>query len=890
MRARVRSLWRNLVHRDRVERDLDDEIRGTFQMLVDEKLRAGFTRADARRAAAIELGQIDSVKSEIRDIRAGALVERVALDIRYGARLLRRAPLFTVFAIVSLALGIGATGAIFALFDGIVLRKLPVSEPDRLVVASWGRPGGNYNYSLPYPQFDEIRQRSTTLEGVYAMYPFGRVTVAFRAEPHIAQGIHVTGDYYRTLRLSPALGRLIGPVDDRPGEAVAVLSHRYWQHRFAGQPDVIGATVRLNELPFTVIGVEPAGFSGTEVGRPYDISIPMRARDVVDEGKPLWNEPFATWIYIMARLKPGVTRAAAEEETKALFSQVAVDGARSETQQTVARTNVLRLESGATGSVSSLRRNYERWLRLLLMMLSAVLLLASLNVATLLLSRSDARRREMAIRLALGAGRWRIVGQLVIESMLLAGIAAAFGIGLALWGSRALLRTATPGAEALPIDLAPDTRLIVFTLMAAALTSLLFGLIPALRVTAPRRFMGVRQVGGGRERRLLDRTLVASQVALSLMLLVAAALFVRTLAKLWGQDPGYDRQSVLMFSVDAKLTGKRGDDVRRTYRQILDELQTVPGAVAVTLSAVRPVSDGYYFIDSFRHIGHKTLPERQPVRVAYNSVAPRYFSTLGIPLVSGRDFDDRDTPTSPKVAVVSERLARHFAGSPVGQQLGSGADACEVVGVVKDVRYANVKDTPREVVYFPIFQAPGRSMWYSPTFEIRFTGGAGDILQSARDAVARVDRGLTMFKVNTLERQTEESFARERLLAILTSYFGAFAVLLACVGLYGLLSYGVTQRTAELGLRMALGAQPSAVRWMVIRESAWTVLAGAGVGFVASIAAVRALQSQLFGVIPHDPTAFATATALLLVTTFAAAYLPARRASRVDPLTALRQE
>jgi predicted permease len=432
--------------------------------------------------------------------------------------------------------------------------------------------------------------------------------------------------------------------------------------------------------------------------------------------------------------------------------------------------------------------------------------------------------------------------------------------------------------------------LILFMLCVTAATCLLFGLLPALRATAPYRFVGIRQVGGGRQRRLLDRTLVAAQMALSLILLVAAGLFLRTLGNLWAQDPGYDRHNVLMFSVDPRLAGRTGENIPRTYRLVLDELRTVPGAQAVTMSAVRPVSDNYYFIKSFREIGGKVLTEEQRIRVAFNHVAPGYFATLGIPLVAGRDFDERDSLGAPDVVIISERLARHFEGNPIGQILGSGAAAREVVGVAKDTRYANVKDLPREVVYYPIFQIAPANIFYTPTVEIRYAGSAAGLTQAIRTAVTRVDQGLTPFRVTTLERQTEDSFARERLLALLTSYFGGFAVLLACIGLYGLISYGVTQRTAEMGLRMALGAQPSAVRWLVVRESAWTVIGGAAIGLAGVIGVVRLVQSQLFGVQPNDPAALAGATALLLTMAFAAAYLPARRASRIDPLTALRHE
>jgi predicted permease len=889
---RLRSLWRNLVHRARVEREIDDEVRGAFDLLVAEKTRAGMRPHEARRAATLELGRVDSLKEQVRDVKAGAFVDGCIQDVRYAVRLLRRGPLFAVFAIGSLALGIGATGAIFSLFEGITLRRLNVPDADRLVVPSWGTPGSRYNYSLPYPQFAAISERSTTLDAVCWHYPFGRVAVTVGGEPQSADGVYVSGDYYRTLRLTPALGRLIDRADDRPGQTVAVLNHAYWQRRFGGRTDVIGTTIALNKVPFTIVGVEPSGFSGTEVGRPYDVSIPVQASPALNEGRPPLRGAFTTWLYVLARMKPGVTLAAAEQETRTIFAQVTLDAATGASQfdQRLAREGQLRLEPGARGNWSDLRNGYERWLGLLLMLLGAVLLLASLNVATLLLSRSDARQREIATRLAVGAGRWRIVRQFLTESLVLAVCAGAMGIVLAVWGSKTLLRIAVPAAERVPITIGPDWRLIVFMVGVTAATCLFFGLVPALRATAPRRFVGIRQVGGGRRRRLLDRSLVASQVALSLILLVAAGLFLRTLANLWSQEPGYDRRNVLMFSVDPRLAGRTGEDIPRTYRRVLDELKGVPGAQGVTMSAVRPVSDNYYFVRGFGHIGGRTLTQEQRVRAAFNHVAPGYFATLGIPLLAGREFDERDTRESPKVVIISERMARHFNGNPIGQLIEQGPDAREVVGVARDIRYGSVKDAPREVVYYPIFQLAPKDISYSPTFEIRYAGSAAERLPFIQEAVARAEPGLTMFRVKTLERQTEESFARERLLALLTSYFGGFAVLLACIGLYGLMSYGVTQRTAEMGLRMALGAPPSAVRWLVVRESAWTVIGGAALGLAGVFGVVRLVQSQLFGVQSHDPAALAGATALLLTMAFAAAYLPARRASRIDPLTALRHD
>ena len=887
---RLRSLWRNLVHRDRVDRHLDDEVRATFDLLIDDNINRGMAASDARRAATLALGRRESIREQVRDARAGAQWDGLRQDVRYGIRMMVRSPLFTGFAAASLALGIGATGAIFSLFDNIVLRKLPVPNPDQLVVASFGGANGRFNYSMPYPHFEAIHARNSTLSGIFAIYPFGRVTVSLRGNAEPAEGIYVTGDYYPTLGLVPSLGRLLGPADDRPGEAVAVLNHAYWQRRFGGDAGVLGAIVTLNGLPFTVVGVEPAGFAGTEVGRPYDVSVPMRAIEVLSENRPGWDAAFATWIYMMARLKPGVRLADAERELKVIFDQVSRDAARDANEERLARDNHLRLEPGATGSVSGLRRGYEQWLKFVLVMLAAVLLLASLNVATLLLSRSDARHREIATRLALGAGRWRVIRQFLTESAVLATLAAAAGLALASWGSRVLLRTATPASDRLTVDLPLDWRLTAFTLGMSAATCVVFGLIPAIRATSPGRFVTTRQIGGGRHRRVLDRVLVGSQVALSLVLLIGAALFVRTLGAIWAQEPGYDRSNVLMFSVDAKLAGLKGADVPAAYRRLLDDLQRIPGGASSTLSAVRPVSDSYYFITSFREFGSKTLTQENRVRGAYNVVAPGYFSTLGIPLLAGRDFDGRDTQASPKVAIVSERLARHFDGNPIGQTIGSGPGAREVVGVVKDIRYANVKDAPREVIYFPIFQAEGKDLWYSPTFEVRYGGTVGQMLPAIREAVTRTAPGLTMFRIRTLEAQTQDSLARERLLAMLTGYFGGFAVLLAAIGLYGLLSYGVTLRTAEMGLRMALGAAPRAVRWLIVRDASATVIAGAIAGLAAASGVMRLVRSQLFGVEPNDPLALSAATALLLAMAIAAAYFPARRASRIDPLTALRHE
>jgi predicted permease len=473
--------------------------------------------------------------------------------------------------------------------------------------------------------------------------------------------------------------------------------------------------------------------------------------------------------------------------------------------------------------------------------------------------------------------------------LLLAATGGLAGLALAWWGSGALLRTARPNLTQLPVDLTPNLRLIAFTLGLSALTCLLFGLIPALRSTGG-RMTSVHAIRGRRQRPLIDRALVATQVAVSLVLLVFAGLFLRTMQNLWNQQTGYDRRNVLTFSVDAGLLGRKGPAAADTYRKILDALRTIPQAQSVTASAVRPVDDSAYFVNVVSAIGQHQFPDQQGIRVATNQIAPAYFSTLGVGMLRGREFDSRDDLTAPKTAVISETMARRrFPNQdPIGQQITlSGNDTRTIIGIARDVRHANIKDLPRDVVYRPFFQdaRPG-----PPTFEIRYAGLTADALTAARLTVAATDPNLTPFRIKTLEMQTGESLSREQVLAVLTTYSGGFATLLACIGLYGLMTWSVTQRTSELGLRMALGAPPAAVRWMVLRENLATVLAGVAIGLAASLAATRLVQSQLYALDPHDPATLAVSAALLITLSLAAAYIPAFRASRVDPIRALRHE
>jgi predicted permease len=865
----------------RREDDLDRELRAHLELEAEE---CGGDRRAAQRA----FGNTTWIKEETRYMWGWNSLSTFWQDARYGVRLARRTPLFSVFAVASLALGIGATGAIFSLYEAIVLRPLPVPEADRLVTLSFTVGGNQPNNNMPFPHFAAMRERSTTLSGLFAYTGLGRISVTARGVAQLASGLYATGGYYGTLRLQPALGRLLTEDDDLKGNPVAVLSYAYWQRRFGGSPDVLGMGVAINEVSFTIVGVEPGGYLGPEVGRISDLTVPMRTLERLNGRQP-WNEAFSTWILIVGRLRGSATLAQAQQELNLIYRQVNLDAATNSNTQRIAREANLTVEPAAGGGWSGLRDTYQRWLRLLLMLLGAVLLLASLNVATLLLARAEARRPEIVTRLALGAPRLRVARQLLTESMLLAAAGGAAGLALAWWGSGALLRTARPGLNQMPVDLTPHLRLMAFTLGVSLLTCFLFGLIPALRSTGA-RMASERAVRSRRERRLVDSGLVAAQVAVSFVLLVFAGLFLRTMQNLWKQETGYDRRNVLMFSVDAGLAGRRGAAVGDTYRRILEALQAMPQARSVSASVVRPVDDSAYFVSVVTAIGQQQFPDQQGIRIAHNRIAPKYFSTLGVQMLSGREFDWRDDVNAPKTAVISETMARRrFPNQdPVGQQITlAGNDVRTIVGVAKDMRYGNVKDLPRDVVYRPLFQdaQPG-----APSFEIHYAGTTADAVNAARATLAATDPALTPFRIKTLETQTEESLSREEMLAMLTTYCGGFSVLLACIGLYGLMTYSVAQRTGELGLRMALGAQPGNVRWMVLRENAATVLVGLALGIAAAAGGAKLVETQLYGLKPHDPATLVFSSAVLMAMALGAAYIPAARASRVDPIRALRHE
>jgi predicted permease len=882
-------LWRRLRRRlwatPQDERDLDDEIRFHLSEEVRLRIDRGMDPREADTTARREFGNVVRVKEVARDMARWRSLATLGQDLRFGLRLLRRSKVFAFFSIASLALGIGATTTIFSLLNAIVLRQLPVEDPDRLVALSFSAGHNRPNNYLTYPLFDRLRGAATSIDGLFAWTTRPRVNATIDGKPEIVSTLFASGAYHATLGVQPALGRVLTSADDRPGTANAVvISYNYWRRRFNGSASVVGTPVRLGDHAYTIVGVEARGFTGTNLGSAPEFTLPLHASTHGSSGPQPWDQPTWTWIEVMGRLKRGVAREQAAQELTTIFRGMSADIPA----PAGAPPSSIFLEDGGGGGQSALRFNYERRLRLMMLLLAAAVLLASLNVATLILARAESRRDEVTMRTALGASRGRVVRQMLTESALIAAIGGGLGVLLAWWASQVLLRTAVRDTADIVIDLTPDARVLAFAMATCIITCLFFGLLPALRAT-DRLHIGSRHEVGSRRRRWLERSLVASQTAVSLVLLVFMVLFVRSLNNLWTRDPGYMRSNVMLFSTDAPLAGKKGDEIRRTYRALLDSLQAIPGVRNASMSAVAPVSTTAYWVNGVGRLGSRELTGSERIRAATNLLSPGYFAVMGIPLVAGRDFEPSDDDKAPKVVIVSERLASKFAGHAVGQTIDFGGGA-EVIGVAKDSRYANVKEAPRDVVYAPIFQNVGALNRNAPTFEVRYEGPGEGLRHSIRAAVAEVDPALTVFSLNTLEGYTRESLSQERLMALASSYVGVFALLLAAIGLYGLMAYAVTERTPEIGLRMALGSSPAQIRSMVLKGGAGTVLAGIIVGFGAALWLVRYAQGQIVDLQPMDPASFATATVVVALAAAGAAWLPARRASRIDPIVALRHE
>jgi putative ABC transport system permease protein len=830
-------------------------------------------------------------------------------DLKLALRVFSKAPGFAAIVVLTLALGTGANTAIFSLLDQVLLRLLPVERPDRLVVLS--APGAFQGWSavqsdtvLPVsdPVFQGLRDRTPVFSGVLAHYPTP-LHVSIEGQTDNVSGDMVSGTYFDVLGLRPARGRLFTPEDDRvaSGHPVVVLGNGFFQRRFGGDRGIVGRTISIDDHPMTVIGVAPPGFNGIEVGSVTDVYVPLSMQQEV---QPTWGKRLgdwrSRWLMCMARLKDGVSLAQARAGANVVYKQLVEEDlqhveAPSERVKTLFRQRTLELLPGGRGT-SFLRDQSATPLLVLMGMVGLVLLIACANVASLLLARASARQKEIAVRLALGAGRLRLVRQYLVESVTLSLAGGLVGLLLAVWVGEGLIRALPYEEAARALSPAPDARVGLFTLTLSVLAGVGFGLLPALRASradlAPALKSEATAVVGGGGHFRLRKGLVVSQVALSLLLLIGAGLFARSLMNLRALDPGFRAEHLYTFRVDPDLNGYDFTHRVDVFRRIQEEVAAEPGMTSVSAADVALLS-GDNSASTIRVEGYESK-EGEDMNPNFNDVAPGFFSTLGIPLVAGRDVSPTDALGAPKVAVVNEAFARYFFKneSPIGRRFAlaggtkKGFDI-EIVGVVRDGKSASLREETKRFIYLPYTQEERVG---GLTFYVRSTFGPDAVGTRLRAAVRKVDAGLPVTDLKTMAAQVGESLFVERMTAALSAAFGLLATLLASIGLYGVMSYAVTMRTREIGLRVALGADRRAVLLLVLREVAVLAAIGIAIGLPGGYGLGRLVESQLFGLTARDPLTFAVATALLLATAFLAGFVPAARASRVDPMTALRYE
>lgn len=844
--------------------------------------------------------------------RPTRLIEETWQDIRFGARMLRKNAAFALVVVVILTLGIGANTAIFTLVNAVILKPLPVANPEELVLfsdtpsegTSLGDPPSGKWRLFSYPAYRYFREHNDSFQDLCA-FRSGEARLSVRLEGEQAsagtaraQGHLVSGNYFAVLGANAVLGRTLTDEDDAAAARPAVVaSYGYWRDKLASDTSVIGRSIVLNETAFTLVGVMGPEFFGSRVRRSPDFWLPLAFQPQVELQESYLNNDKAYWLNMMGRLKPGTGIREARASIAVLLQQFLTNqaGAQiSDERRQGIQSSYVDLADGSRG-ISGLRFHYSEPLNMLMAIVALILLIACANVGNLLLSRSFARQREILIRLALGANRARLIRQLLTESVLLSALGGGLGVLFAQWGATALVKLVAPTS---PLDIRPDAMVLGFTALVSLLAGILFGLAPALRASRVDITSGLKDKsagsGGGRLRFGLATTLVVSQVALSLTLLVGAGLFARSLLKLERQDLGFNRNNVLLVDIDPRLGGYKPAGLNSLYQQLLDRLATVPGVQSVSLASYSPMS-GNSRTSNISIEGYTPADDEDMV-ISHLLVGPRYSETLGLPLLVGREIGPQDTPAARKVAVVNEAFAESFfpGQNPIGRRFGFGDDSkksgdIEIVGVVRDAKYESAREKPVRMVYRPILQEQNASAYMS-NLELRTAGDPLLIAAEVRAAIAQVDNKLPIISVTSLGKQLDQSLAQDRLMAHLVSFFGALALVLASVGLYGVMAHAVGRRTSEIGIRMALGAERSSILWMVLREAMMQVGVGVAIGIPLALAAGRLIASMLYGVEATDPLTISIATVVMLSTALVAGYIPAYQATKVDPMIALRYE
>lgn len=909
LRSRIATWWKAVTRTNQLNTEIEDELAFHIEARAADFMRNGVPEHEAVRRARAEVGSIASQKENCRAAWGTRLWDELRSDLRYAARALSKSPGFAAIAIGSLALGIGANTVVFSAMKSILLNRLAVPRPEELrlfaltqsdkgvVRGSWGyyeeHAGETLLTSFSYPVYEQLRQQNRVLQDIFAFKNYGRMTATIDEKAEAVTTEMVSGNYYRALDVHPMLGRAIQETDDAEAGSgpVVVISYGYWSRRFGRSPDVVGKKIELNSTPMTIVGVNPPAFTGAyETQSSPDLFLPFSMQHIVSpqSSSSLLSDKNLWWVMLMGRLKPGVSaslaQAALDVELSAAVRATMVVGKSDELPR-------LLLEDGSRGQNEAAGR-FGKPIYVLASLAGFVLLLACANLGNLLLARASSRQREMSVRLALGAGRARILRQMLTESLLLSAVGGVAGLMLGYAGRNAIPHLLSTSWEPSIVDSNFDWPIFAFATAVSILSGLLFGMAPAWQAARAQVSSGLKdsqQTATRRSRNLTGRSLVVVQIALSMLLLVGAGLFVRTLINLNSTHLGFDPNYLLLFDLQPPQTRYPDAKGISLYRAIEGKLASLPGVDSVTLIEVPLISHN--------RSGHVFDPDDSPRKehqhVAFNMVGEHFFPTFSIPLIAGRGFGEGDTETAPKVAVINQQLAKKFFSTidPVGKTFLTGDPAhpvrMQIIGVCKDAKYDNLRSDPPATFYVP-YRQQGGSEFMTIAIHTRMKPEA--VVPLLRAAVASIDKDLPLLDVRTQKEQIEDTSKQERTFASLTSGFGVLALVLACIGIYGLMAYSVARRTNEIGIRMALGAQSGRVQRMIMREASWLAFVGVAAGVIVGIAMSRLIASMLYGLKSYDPLTFTGASLLLLFVALSASWIPARRASSIDPLKALRHE
>ena len=890
---------RSLLRRNQVDHELDEELQYHIERQIEQNLSMGMTPSEARTAARRAIGPPGYYKEECRDTRRTHFVEDLLHDVRYALRTFLRQKSLTAVAVLSLAIGIGANTAVFSVVDPLLLRRLPVPDPDALVLVSTPPPN-TPSYSISYPVFRRLQEQNKVFSNVTAALLLGgRQGVVAKVADGPGELVHyesVAGDFFETLGVRTIVGRAFTDDDRRGGApATVVISHRFWIRRFTADPEVIGKTVHFaNELaPATIIGVAPQGFTGIDVSFLPDLWRPL----IPTPGNRLLNAADANVFRMLGRLRPGVTIQQASAEIAAIFQRILNERLEREgagrppqfREAMLSRKTVL--QSAATGT-TSLRLNMTEPFMILALAVVFVLLIACSNVGALLLARTVNRRRELALRMAIGSGRFRIIRQLLTESMTLAALGAIGGLAVAYWGNQWLL-SYLPESAATALKVGFDARVLGFTMATSMISAILFGVIPTYTVTRRDPNLGLNEGPRSTHRsshRTLNRALVVSQIAISLVLLVGSGLLARTLYNFEHLDMGFDRENTVRFEVDRGQAGPRpAEEWMQTYSELVDRLEAYPAVRSASMMASVGFLRGARSSGNVQVPGKTTTDEDSTCFQMF--VGPGFFDASGISLLAGREIQRGDERPGQRVAVINQIMSKRFFGNddPLGKYFRYDGNDIQVIGIAEDAKYDSLREEPQRTFYIP-FTSRFFESTPGPGVSFLVAGDPKVLAGVITAAVSEFDPRFRATNIQSLGEIAAATLGTERLLVQFTSLFSGLALLLACIGLYGMLSYGVAQRKHEIGIRMALGAEVRNVIGLIMRETGWTMALGIVLGLIGAVAATRTITSYLFGVAPTDPSTIAFAIFFLMVAAGIAAFLPARRASRVDPLVALRHD